>query len=86
VREPIEHVDWPPLLLSMRRVARWFRSTADADLSDYLVSSSARDLIERMRPDLEEAGVAVPPRQRAATAVDDLLAVISRLFERLDFA
>lgn len=86
LREPIEHVDWPPLLLSMRRIVRWFRSTAEADLSDYLVSSSARDLLERIRPDLEEARVDVPHRQRAATAVDDLRAVISRLSERLDFA
>jgi hypothetical protein len=86
VREPIQHVDWPPLLVSMRRVLRWFRSTVDAELSDYLVSSSARDLLERIRPDLEEAGIDAPHRQRAATAVDDLFAVISRLSERLDLA
>jgi hypothetical protein len=86
LREPIEHVDWPPLLLSMRRVLRWLRSAVDGDLSDYLLSSSARDLLERIRPDLEEAGVEVPHRQRAATAVDDLRAVVNLVFERLNLA
>jgi DNA-binding transcriptional ArsR family regulator len=84
VREPIEHVDWPPLLLSARRLVRWLRGTGDADLSDYLVASSARDLLERVRPDLEEAGVPVPRGQRAAVAVDGLLAVINRILELLD--
>jgi hypothetical protein len=84
VQEPIEHIDWPPLLLSMRRIVRWLRSTADAGQSAYLVLSSARDLIERIRPDLEEAAIDVPDRQRAATAVDDLRAVLNQVRDRLD--
>jgi hypothetical protein len=86
VQEPIEYIDWPPLLLSLRRVVRWFRSTVDSEMSDYLVSSSARDLLERIRPDLEEAGIEVPHRQGAATAVDDLRAAIKRVSELLDLA
>ncbi len=81
VRQPIEDVDWVPLLLSMRRALRWYRSICDAELSDYLVSSSARDLLERIRPDLEEAGVDVPRRGRAITALDDLGAVVNNAFD-----
>jgi hypothetical protein len=86
IREPIEHVDWVPLLLSMRRALRWFRSTADAELSDYLVSSSARDLLERIRPDLEEVGFDMPQRRRADTALDDVLDFVNRVSESLDLA
>ena len=74
------------MLLSPRRLLRWFRSTAGAELTDYLLSSSARDLLELVRSDLEEAGIDVPNRQGAATAIDDLLAVINRVSERLDIA
>jgi DNA-binding transcriptional ArsR family regulator len=86
VPEPIEHVDWPALLLSLRRILRWFRTIEDAELSGYLISSSARDLLERIGPDLEEANVEVPHGQRAMTALDDLLTVFERVSRRLDLA
>jgi hypothetical protein len=72
----------------IRRRRRSTRTTRgyDHQLSDYLLSSSARDLLERIRPDLEESGIDVPHRQLAATALDDLLAVIHRVSERLDLA
>jgi hypothetical protein len=75
IRESIEHVDWIPILLSLRRTLRWILEARIAEPSDYLPSSSARDLLERIRPDLRAAAVDVPPGRSAATALDDLSAV-----------
>ena len=88
VTEPMEYVDWPPLLLSMRRVVRWLRRAEEAERSEYLLSSSARDLIERIRPDLEETGIDLSHRRRlvAATAIDDLIVAMNLVFDRLDVA
>jgi hypothetical protein len=78
------HVDWPGLLLCLRRILRWSRSTSDADLSDYIVSSSARDLLEKIRPDLEAAGIHLPRGTRSATALDDLASIINDFTKLLD--
>jgi hypothetical protein len=86
VRESIEHVDWIPILLSLRRTLRWSREASRAEPSDYLLSSSARDLLERIRPDLQAAAVDVPAGRSAATALDDLSAVTKQIFDLLDTA
>jgi hypothetical protein len=86
VPESIRHVDWVPILLSLRRAIRWVRDTSRSQQSEYLVSSSARDLLERIRPDLEASGVEMPARRRAATALDDLLYVLNQVSEFLDMA
>jgi hypothetical protein len=88
VPEPVEYVDWPPLLLSMRRVVRWLRRAEEAERSEYLLSSSARDLNERIRSDLEEAGIDLSHRHRlvAASAIDDLTVAMNLVFDRLDVA
>ncbi len=41
VSEPIEFVDWIPILLSLRRILRWLRESEQSDASDYLTASSA---------------------------------------------
>ncbi len=86
VPESIEYVDWIPILLSLRRSLRWVREIAGDEQSEYLMSSGARDLLERIRPDLETAGIEVPASRRAATAPDDLVGVLNRVFEFLDAA
>ena len=79
-----EHVDWIPILLSLRRTLRWIREASRAEPSDYLLSSSARDLLERIRPDLQAAAVDVPASRSAATALDDLSTVTKQIFDLLD--
>jgi hypothetical protein len=86
IPETIEHIDWIPIFLSLRRTLRWLRQPSRSQDSEYLISSSARDLLERIRPDLEGAGIEVPQRRRAGTALDDLLAVMNRVAEFLDMA
>jgi hypothetical protein len=86
IPESIEHVDWIPILLSLRRTLRWIREARRSERSEYLFSSSARDLLEQIRPDLQAAEVEVPPRRRALTAVDDLVMVVNQIFAFLDIA
>lgn len=66
------HVDWIQLLSALSEILRWLREPASQELSEYLAASAARDLIERVRPDLEYAGVVVPRRTTSAEALDDL--------------
>ncbi len=84
VSEPIEYVDWIPILLSLRRIQRWLRGSDRPDASAYIVASSARDLLERLRPDLRAADIEVPSRRRAESALDDLQSVLNQIFELLD--
>lgn len=86
VPESIEHIDWIPILLSLRRALRWNRETGNSQRSEYLVSSSARDLLERIRPDLEAANIEVPAGRRASSALGDLSTVLNQVFEFLDMA
>lgn len=86
VPESIGYVHWIPIFLSLRRTVRWLREASRSQQSDYLLSSSARDLIERIRPDLEVAGIDVSARRTSTTAVADLVAVVSQVAELLDMA
>jgi hypothetical protein len=51
--------DWPQLLGALRRILRWSSEPELASMSDYLRASSARDLLEGIRPDLAFAGIPV---------------------------
>jgi hypothetical protein len=53
-------VPWTHLFPALLVILFWLGKTAETTDSDYLVSSSARGLIERVAPDLEAAGLAVP--------------------------
>jgi len=84
IPESIEHVDWIPILLSLRRTLRWSRAALRSQNSDYLIASSARDLIEQIRPDLSATGIKIPSQRRASTALDDLRTIIDQVSEFLD--
>jgi hypothetical protein len=84
VSEPIDFVDWIPIFLSLRRILRWLQETEQSKASEYLITSSARDLLERLRPDLQAADLEVPPQRSAQRALHDLRAVLSQIFEFLD--
>lgn len=51
------HRDWPQMLGALRRILRWCEQPELVSMSDYLRASSARDLIETIRPDLAFAGI-----------------------------
>lgn len=52
--------DWPQIFRALRRLLRWLADPANHDLSDYLLMSSARTLVEEIEPDLTFAGLSVP--------------------------
>ena len=70
-------------LLALASISRWV-ATTPADLSDQLRASRARDLVERIGPDLSAAGVSLPPGNRPGAdyldgfwqCVDDALALL----------
>lgn len=69
-----EHRDWPQLLGVLRRVLRWTAQPELETMSDYLLASGTRDLLEAIRPDLAFAGIAVnvePPASGASRALED---------------
>jgi hypothetical protein len=54
-------VSWTHLLPALLEILAWLESEAETTDSEYLISSSARDLIERVGRDLEIAGLISPP-------------------------
>lgn len=65
--------DWPQLFRAYRLVLRWLFDRTTQGLSDYLLLSSARTLIEEIEPDLLFAGVPV----NAGDSTRDLAALES---------
>jgi hypothetical protein len=53
--------DWPQLFHAYRLILRWLFNRTTQGLSDYLLLSGARTLIEVIQPDLLFAGVPVSP-------------------------
>jgi hypothetical protein len=56
-----QHVDWPQLFAAYRKVLRWLADPAHQSLSEYMLASEARSLVEEVTPDLRFAGIAVDP-------------------------
>lgn len=54
-----EQRDWPQLLRALTRIARWLRDERNERLSDYMLASDARVLMQRVGPDLRYAGVRI---------------------------
>jgi hypothetical protein len=52
---------WPQMFRSLRKLHRWLSDPATQGLSEYLLLSSARTLIEELQPDLLLAGFPVNP-------------------------
>jgi hypothetical protein len=53
-------VSWVHLLPLVAEVLRWLEGESESGDSEYLMSSRARDLVERISPDLEVAGLTAP--------------------------
>lgn len=71
-----EHRDWPQLLGALRRILRWLYRPEIEDLSDYLLGSQARDLMEEVRPALAHAGVITTAWRGGAEAWSDLVETV----------
>lgn len=55
------HRDWPQLLRAMLRLLRWLRDPSHDGLSDYMLASEARLLLDELEPDLTYAGIPLAP-------------------------
>jgi DNA-binding transcriptional ArsR family regulator len=53
-------VDWPRLLAGLLELLRWLEEDARLQRSEYLRESAARQLLDRVRPELVLVGVEVP--------------------------
>lgn len=73
-----QHVDWPQLLAAYRRVLRWLADPANQNLSDYMLASEARNLVEEITPDLRFAGIAIDPGGQSTEPT-----YLERVIERL---
>jgi len=73
---------WPQLLGGLRRVSRWLRRPELDALSDYMLASETRDLLEEVRDRFEEAGLEVGDSPATGAwgdlerLLDDALAVL----------
>jgi hypothetical protein len=75
--------DWPQLLGALRRILRWSSRPELATMSDYLLASSARDLIEGIRPDLAFAGIPADLSPSPENTLQELEEVIERLLTKI---
>ena len=78
------HKDWPQLLRATLRLLQWLRDPRHDELSDYMLTSEARLLLETLERDLTYAGIAMPPLTdeadhwpRLEHTTDRLLAALS---------
>lgn len=62
------HRDWPQLLGALRAILRWSQQEELQSASKYLRSSSARQLLDSIRPDLAFAGIAIDAHPTAESA------------------
>jgi len=53
------HFDWIATYRALVGIVRWLQQPAIGDLSDYLLASQARTLVEKLSSDLQRAGVPV---------------------------
>ncbi len=72
------HRDWPQLLSALRRILRWSEQPELASLSDYLLGSRTRDLLEAIRPELALAGIPVSISGTSEDAWRDLTDIVER--------
>jgi hypothetical protein len=78
--------DWPQLLGGLRRILRWSSRPELATMSDYLRASSARDLLEAIRPDLAFAGIPVDLSPSPENTLSELEVVIESLLTTIGAA
>ena len=79
----VAHRDWPELNAALRRILRWLDRPELEDMSEYMLSSRARDVLEQVRDDLDYAGVPVSASRTAADAWPALEDTVRRALDAL---
>ena len=77
------HRDWRQLLGGLRAIRRWLAGSDVEDLSEYLLASRTRDLLEEVRADFEHVGISVG-RTPGAGAWTDLEALVNAALRIVD--
>lgn len=77
------HRDWRQLLGGARAIVRWMRDPGLDDLSDYMLASRTRDLLEEVRGSFEQVGIPVG-RTPGAGAWEDLEVLVDGMLRTLD--
>ena len=77
------HRDWPQLLGALRRTLRWLWRPDLDGMSDYLLASSARDLLEEVGGDLAYAGIPVDYGRTIDEALTGLETTVNRALASL---
>jgi hypothetical protein len=54
-----EHLDWPQTFAALRLLLRWLADPTNEELTEYMLASEARLLLESLGPDLRFAGIPV---------------------------
>lgn len=62
-----EHRDWPQLFHALRVLVRWLEDEGHDELSEYMLSSEARVLVDSIAPELRYAGVRVSETEHPGT-------------------
>jgi uncharacterized protein YegP (UPF0339 family) len=70
------HRAWPALLSALRSILRWLDRPELENVSDYLRASQARDLLEEVRPRLNQAGIVHSAWRGGQAGWDDLVETI----------
>jgi hypothetical protein len=78
------HRDWPQLLGTLRTILRWTQQEELENASDYLRASSARQLLDHIRPELAFAGIAIDSHPTAESAPQQLQIAVERTLSALD--
>jgi hypothetical protein len=78
------HRDWPQLLGALRTILRWTQQEELQSTSDYLRASGTRQLLDRIRPELAFAGIAIDPHPTAKAAPQQLQIAVQRTLAALD--
>lgn len=73
-----QHVDWPQIFAAYRRLLRWLANSENQNLSEYMLASEVRNLVEEVTPDLQFAGVVIDPGGQSTDS-----AYLERFAERL---
>jgi hypothetical protein len=78
------HRNWPQLLGTLRTILRWTQQAELQNASNYLRASSARQLLDRIRPELAFAGIAIEPHPTVETAPRHLQIIVERTLAALN--
>jgi hypothetical protein len=78
--------DWPQLLGALRRILRWSSQPELETMSDYLLASNTRALLEAIRPDLAFAGIPIDLGPSPENMLRELEVIIERLLTTIGAA